>query len=158
MDSNKEQANAFRWAARAAAAPLRDDKRDYPILPKPEVVLLLDTTGHILRASARYPGDRLGKITFERGRSAHDVLHPGCDGTDCRFTRNWQSAWASHKSGLPVEWPFSSRAYGLDFTLRLQAVSYACSVLFGDAVHSYEDCSVLFIQDNALNETASSRG
>ena len=139
MHSRKEQSDVI---ASSGADP------DYVILPKPEVVLLLDPTGHILRTSAKYPGERLNNLTFERGRSAHDVLHSGCDGADCRFLHTWRTAWAAHKSGLPVEWPYTSEARELYLTLRLQAVSYACGVLFGTTVHNYDNCSVLFVRDD----------
>ena len=148
MAGMKEQSGVSGWPNGVAPAPFRNAETDYHILPRPEVVLLLDTTGHIVRVSAKYPGKRLDRLTFERGRSAHDVLHPGCDGSGCRFVRHWRAAWAAHKSGLPIEWSFVSKTGKLDLTLRLQAVSYACSVLYGAAVHSYEDCSVLFVRDN----------
>lgn len=147
MISRKEQSSTTR-VAQDVAADRRDTRPVYPILPRPEVVLLLDATGHILRASAKYPGEHLDKLSFERGRSAHYVLHPGCVESDCRFVRAWRAAWAAHKSGLPVEWPFVSGANDLDLTLRLQAVSYSFGILFGADVLSYEDCSILFVRDN----------
>ena len=149
MQSRKEQPDKAAGVEPAPAVTSRGADPDYLILPRPEVVILLDPTGHILRTSAKYPGERLGNLTFERGRSVHDVLHSGCDGSNCAFERAWRAAWAAHRSGLPVEWsPALSDPRGLNLALRLQAVSYACGVLFGATVHAYDDCSVLFVRDN----------
>jgi signal transduction histidine kinase len=117
------------------------------LLPTPEVVLLLDPAGQILEGSDKFAGERLGQLSFAKRQTAHNALHPGCDGHNCELSADWQRAWTAHKSGLPVEWFFRSRSDGACFKLRLQSVGYACSVLFGDAIHSYDDCSVLFIQD-----------
>jgi signal transduction histidine kinase len=74
-------------------------------------------------------------------------MHPDCDSGECDFVVDWQSAWTSHKVGLPVEWFIAPRNGEMPLKLRLQPVDYACGVLFGDAVNGYDDCSVLFIQD-----------
>jgi len=113
----------------------------------PEVILLLNPAGRIVQCSEKFPGERLSQFDFAGNFTVHEVLHAGCDGSDCQLADNLASAWTSHISGLPVEWHFVSQAKDLTLRLRLQPVNYACSVLFGGTVHRYDDYSVLFIQD-----------
>lgn len=151
-DSKEEAPACVPWVS-GSFPGLETGEVDEPILPTPEVILLLDTSERILSSSAGYAGERLVKLRFGKGLTVHDVLHPGCDGSNCELSQNWQKAWAAHKSGLPVEWTFVSRSTDSKMKLRLQPVSYACAVLFGDAVNQFDDCSVLFIQDTSAEQT-----
>ena len=117
------------------------------MLPVPEVVLLLDSHGCIVRSSGRYAGPRLVDIDFAPGSTVHAALHPGCDESDCMLMASWVRAWKSHEAGLPVEWEFASRASDWFLKLRLQPAHYACGVLYGDRPNEFDDCSVLFIED-----------
>lgn len=122
-------------------------------LPTPEVLLLVDTRGRIIKCSDKFSGDRLNQFIFRKSLTAHDVLHPGCDNGGCDFLSDWRSAWTAHKSGLPVEWFIVPRGGELSLKLRLQPVDYACGVLFGDAVSGFDDCSVLFVQDHSASNS-----
>lgn len=129
--------------------------RRRPLLPAPEVVLLLDSTGRIARSSIHFAGERLSRFEYANGHNVHDVFHEGCD-DDCELKKTLQRAWTSHQSGLPVEWLWLSPRSDLSLKLRLQPVSYACGVLFGDSICSYDDHSVLFVQDlDPLRDNAS---
>lgn len=128
--------------------------RRRPLLPVPEVVLLLDAKGQVVRVSSRYAGDRLAGLCFQDAFSIHEVFHPDCEDTDCELLKTWRRAWESHRSGLPVEWLWLSPRSDASLKMRLQAVSYACGVLFGDSVRSYEDHSVLFVQDLSASGAA----
>jgi signal transduction histidine kinase len=134
----------YETAARGSWSLLNNRR---PLLPFPEVILLLDPAGRIVQNSHRFPGERLSRFEFAPELILHDVLHGGCDGSVCQLADNWAAAWTAHKSGLPVEWYFASQAMDLALRLRLQPVSYACAILFGGSVHRYDDHSVLFIQD-----------
>jgi signal transduction histidine kinase len=107
----------------------------------------VDTGGRIIKYSDKFAGDRLKQFEFRKSLTAHEVIHPDCDSGDCDFLVDWQSAWTAHGSGLPVEWFIAPQSGEMPLKLRLQPVDYACGVLFGDAVSSYDDCSVLFVQD-----------
>jgi len=146
MTSNKivSDHTGYEAAARVLWGALNERR---PMTPMPEVTLLLDPAGRIVEQSARFPGERLSQFNFDRHLTFHDVLHAGCDGSDCHLADNFASAWASHASGLPVEWFFVSQAKEIALRLRIQPVNYACSVLFGGTVHRYDNHSVLFIQD-----------
>ena len=129
--------------------------RRRPLLPVPEVVLLLDSAGRIVRASSRYGSDRLAEHRFDDAPGIHEVFHPDCNDSDCELLKTWRRAWQSHRSGLPVEWLWLSTKSDMSLKMRLQAVSYACGVLFGDSLCSYADHSVLFVQDLSATKTAS---
>jgi signal transduction histidine kinase len=146
MTSNKivSDHTGYEAAARVLWGALNERR---PMTPMPEVTLLLDPAGRIVERSAKFPGERLSQFSFARNLTFHDVFHASCDGSDCHLADNFDSAWASHASGLPVEWFYVSQAKEIALRLRLQPVNYACSVLFGGTVHSYNDHSVLFVQD-----------
>jgi signal transduction histidine kinase len=121
--------------------------RKRPLLPVPEVTLLLDSHGRIVRASDAHAGNRLGDLPYDEGRDVHSVFHRDCAGVNCDFVDNWGRAWMAHRSGLPIEWLHLSEDSHVVVKLRLQPVLYACGALFQDVVESYEAHSILFIQD-----------
>ncbi len=120
---------------------------DKSLRPLPEVILLLDECGRIRRVSNRYAGEHLQEISFAAGATPHEALHPGCDGDDCNFYANWLHAWQSQDSGLPVEWLLHYRAADTLLRIRLQPVSYACSVLYQEVHQDDASHSIMFIQD-----------
>jgi signal transduction histidine kinase len=122
-------------------------RADKSFRPLPEVILLLDECGRICTVSDRYPGKHLRKLKFAKGATPHEALHPGCDGDGCDFYSNWQHAWQSRESRLPVEWLVHSRAADTLLRFRLQPVSYACGALFEEALRDFAANSVMFIQD-----------
>jgi signal transduction histidine kinase len=130
-----------------AAARFNLDTR--PMLPMPEVALLLDASGAILEVSASYSGERLCKLNFAKGLDIHEVLHPGCADQECEFLARWRQARSAHNAGLPIEWLFAAHGTETVLKFRLQNVSYACGVLFGQSVEAFGDCSVLFVQDTS---------
>lgn len=118
-----------------------------PMLPTPEVALLLDAAGAIFKVSDSYSGKRLSNFDFAKGLDIHEVLHPGCADRECEFLAKWRQAWSAHNAGFPIEWPFAAHETETILKFRLQKVSYACGVLFGHSVDTFGDCSVLFVQD-----------
>jgi signal transduction histidine kinase len=113
----------------------------------PEVILLLDECGRICSVSDRHPGKHLEQINFETGATPHEALHPDCDGDDCDLYKSWLNARQSRHSELPVEWLLHSRAADTLLRFRLQPVSYACGVLYKEALRDFAGNSVLYIQD-----------
>lgn len=123
--------------------------RRRPLLPTPEIVLLLDSHARIAKVSAAYAGDRLAGIDFAIGSTVHEALHPNCSDDACDFQGACDTAWSAHSSGVPVEWLYLSKDTEGALKLRLQPVGYACGVLFGDSVQDYGEYSVMFVQDLA---------
>ena len=123
--------------------------RKRPLIPVPEVTLLLDRNGHVVRQSARHAGELLQGLPWAQSLTVHDAFHTECVDPNCEFLRSWRSAWKAHNAGLPVEWLFLSDVSPAVVKLRLQPVSYACQMLFGADIDRYSDHSVLFIQDLA---------
>lgn len=128
-------------------AGLRGATRDHVVRPAPEVVLLLDKSGRIIRSSGTRSGERLKSFSFDPGKTVHEALHPDCDDQDCSFDSHWRRAWQEHQTGMPTEWFVLSRGTQVGLRLRLQPVNYACGVLFGEVRQRYVDCSVLFVRD-----------
>lgn len=126
--------------------------RRRPLLPVPEIAVLLDAKSRFVRVSSKYAGNRLPELHFEEDLSVHEVFHPDCKDPECKLLKTWLRAWESHRSGLPIEWLWLSPRSQLSLKMRLQTVSYACGVLFGDSVYSYADHSVLFVQDLSAPE------
>ncbi|WP_405225350.1 sensor histidine kinase [Lentisalinibacter sediminis] len=125
--------------------------------PVPEIVFLLDADGRIVRWTAPHPGPRLGELNLLAGMSIHDALHPGCRKERCRLTASFSDAWATHLSGLPVEWLFASNTLEGVLKLRLQPVAYACGEFFGEAVACHAAHSVLFMLDITVGYRAAER-
>ena len=121
--------------------------RHRPLLSVPEVTLLLDAQGQIVRVSDIHAGDRLGDLPYEEGRDVHSVFHRDCEGVNCSFLDNWVRAWMAHRSGLPVEWLYLSEDSNVVVKLRLQPVMFTCGALFTETVEAYDTHSILFIQD-----------
>lgn len=126
-----------------------------PLRPVPEVVLLLDPAGRVLRWSARHAGPRLGELEIRNRAHPHDILHPGCSASDCELWTSWREAWDVQEAGLPVEWLHVGHALEGVLKLRLQPVDYACGALFSNALEGYSDCRVLFVSDVGAAYTTS---
>ncbi len=117
-----------------------------PLRAVPQLVLLLDQTGLIARASTRSAGARLGEIDCRPGHGVHDALHPGCDGT-CALSADWQRAWQVHHGDLAVEWEVQPESGRVGLKLRLEPMRHSLGDLFGPAVRGVGSCSVLFVQN-----------
>jgi two-component sensor histidine kinase len=117
-----------------------------PLRAVPQLVLLLDQTGLIARASTHSAGARLGEIDCRAGRSVHDALHPGCDGS-CALSVDWARAWQVHHGDLAVEWEVQPESGRVGLKLRLEPMRHALGDLFGSAVRGIGSCSVLFVQN-----------
>ena len=118
-----------------------------PLLPAPEIMLLLDTRGRIVRRSDRHAGERLNNIPLHEGVDVHRAFHPKCAAEDCDFLEDWRRAWMGHRSGLPVEWLYLADDSDFVAKLRLQPVSYMCGVLFAGSIDDFAAHSVLYVQD-----------
>ena len=125
--------------------------------PVPELVFLLDGEARIVRWTGPHPGPRLGELPLRAGMTIHDALHPGCGHHACRLATAFSEAWETHRSGLPVEWLFSSARLDGVLKLRLQSVAYVCGALFGKVVSCYESHSILFMHDITVGYRAAVR-
>lgn len=118
-----------------------------PLIATPEIIALLDSAGCFVRHSANHADELLQELSFCKGQDVHSTIHPDCDNRTCEFVANWNKAWELHRLGTPVEWLHLSATSNTVLKLRLQPVSYACSTIFDRQIESFDDCSVLFIQN-----------
>jgi PAS domain S-box-containing protein len=58
----------------------------------PELVLLCDDRGRIIRANRTVEAWNLGRVAEMKGRGVHEFLHSDCPGTDCYLNAFWQQA------------------------------------------------------------------
>jgi|GEM_PF-3822733 signal transduction histidine kinase len=133
-------------ASRAGAGSSVSQFVGGPLRAVPQLVLLLDQTGLIARASTRSAGARLGEIDCRAGRTVHDALHPGCDGT-CTLSTDWARAWQVHHGDLAIEWEVEPEAGRVGLKLRLEPMRHALGELFGAAVRGVGSCSILSVQN-----------
>ena len=140
-----------REAELRARVPFLNLKR--PLLPAPEVTLLLDSKARIVRVSAGHAGEKLRRIPFVEGGDVHKAFHPDCNVQNCKFVEDWEQAWISHRSGLPVEWLYLADDSDIVVKLRLQPVSFMCGQLFADRIENFASHSVLFVQDLSQPES-----
>lgn len=118
-----------------------------PLVATPEIIALLDSAGCFVRQSAKHADELLKGLSFCEGQDVHSTIHPDCDNRTCEFIANWNKAWELHRLGTPVEWLHLSATSNTVLKLRLQPVSYACSTIFDKQIESFDNYSVLFIQD-----------
>jgi len=69
----------------------------------PQVVLLLDTSAHVLSVNRGLAGTAFSGLKASNDIELHDQLHPDC-GADCRFNDLWRKAWRSLSATDGVEW------------------------------------------------------
>jgi PAS domain S-box-containing protein len=67
----------------------------------PELILLCDDQGQIIRANRTVEAWGLGPVVGVKGLGVHDLLHPGCADVVCYFRSFWEQAWkdvSEHRS------------------------------------------------------------
>lgn len=69
----------------------------------PEIILLLDGNGHIVRANRAVEGWGLGRVLEIKGREMHALLHPGCIDADCYLDAFWGHSRTVLAQGKPAE-------------------------------------------------------
>ena len=69
----------------------------------PQLVCLLDESGHILRANRTVERWGLGKVAEVRGRKMHELLHPNCREANCNQRAFWETAFDLVEKGEPAE-------------------------------------------------------
>lgn len=144
MSENDMAARYQRDAALRARAPFLN--LNSPPNATPEVAVLLDARGCVLRHDETHPDARLPNLSFPVGQDIHSVFHPDCGNRECEFLGNWNAAWNTHRSGVPVEWiHHSDGSHGL-LKIRLQPVAYARGVLFDGDIEDPGNDSVMFIR------------
>jgi signal transduction histidine kinase len=86
----------------------------------PNLICLLDGSGHLLRVNRVVERWELGSIADALGRDLHTVLHAGCTVEACHLRELLRSGWMSLQGGGPAEFqvrdPILGRA--LQVTLR----------------------------------------
>jgi PAS domain S-box-containing protein len=120
----------------------------------PQIVCLLDSQGRILRANRALERWGLGSVAEVKGRSFHDLLHPGCSTANCYLDGFWQRTLvALHNGeyiGCQAEDPILKRH--LDLQVHMQHVQVGDRVSPGNhfAVAVVADITELKAGEKAL--------
>lgn len=69
----------------------------------PEIILLLDGDGCVVRANRAVEGWGLGRVLEIRGYAMHDLLHPGCTESDCYLNAFWRRSFTILAQGQSAE-------------------------------------------------------
>jgi len=59
----------------------------------PQLMCLLDENGLVIRANRTLEAWGLGDVTSVRGKSVHEVIHPGCDHRNCTLKARFEGLW-----------------------------------------------------------------
>jgi PAS domain S-box-containing protein len=68
-----------------------------------QLVSLVDHDGRVVRANWTVARWGLAKVTQVKGKSFHELLHPGCTDPDCYLKAFWSQSVAQLVQGHPVE-------------------------------------------------------
>jgi len=85
----------------------------------PQLICLIDASGHVLRANRTLETWGLGKVTMIRGTPVHDMLHPGCRDSRCSLRANWMRAWRQGQDSEGWECDYQDESSGRPLHLRL---------------------------------------
>lgn len=75
----------------------------------PQLVCLLDESGHILRANRTVERWGLGQVADVRGKKMHELLHASCHDVHCALKKFWESASILAEIGKPAEYQIEDR-------------------------------------------------
>jgi PAS domain S-box-containing protein len=70
----------------------------------PQLILLLDAQGFILRANRTVERWNLEQVTHVKGQNIHELIHSGCTDSTCYFATIWQKTWQELTSGQSAEY------------------------------------------------------
>jgi len=59
----------------------------------PQLVCLLDESGHVIRANRTLETWGLGDVTSVKGKQVHEVLHPDCNDWSCSLKNKCEEMW-----------------------------------------------------------------
>ena len=108
----------------------------------PQLILLLDEEGRLIRANRSRAGSRLSLILNTKGQEVHKLVHEMCSG-DCAFNIRWGKSWHELQHQDLLEWEVEDTLLDKVFRLSLRRL------LHGDAppVEADTGHAVLMITD-----------
>ena len=88
-----------------------------------QLVCLLDEEGRIVRGNRTVARWGLAQVTQVKGKHFHELLHPGCRGSDCYLNTCWNQAWTKLKQGQPIECEAEDKILNRYLNLQLRPIS-----------------------------------
>ncbi len=74
-----------------------------------ELVFLIDNQGSVIRSNRAVESWHLGSVLNVKGRTMHEILHPGCINPECIFTALLPRVWEKPNQNRAVKWEFPDR-------------------------------------------------
>ncbi|HUL37050.1 MAG TPA: GAF domain-containing protein [Thermodesulfobacteriota bacterium] len=74
-----------------------------------ELVFLIDNRGFVIRSNRAIESWRLGSVLNVRGRTIHEILHPGCVNPQCVFIALLPRVWEKLNQNRTIRWEFPDR-------------------------------------------------
>ena len=118
------------------------DPQELSVESLPQLILLLDEEGRLIRANRSRAGSRLSLILNTKGQEVHKLVHEMCSG-DCAFNISWGKSWHELQHQDLLEWEVADTLLDKVFRLSLRRL------LHGDAppVEAETGHAVLMITD-----------
>jgi PAS domain S-box-containing protein len=85
----------------------------------PQLVVLLDAHGHVIRTNRTLEKWKLGKVNTIQGVNVHDMLHPSCKDWSCRLRSFCEQMWQQLGSDDQGEYVFYDHRLDRDLQFRL---------------------------------------
>jgi len=80
----------------------------------PQLVCLLDESGHVIRANRTLEAWGLGDVTSVKGKQIHDMLHPDCNDWSCSLKNKCEEMWKELVDTEYVECGYHDSSMGRD--------------------------------------------
>jgi two-component system CheB/CheR fusion protein len=78
----------------------------------PHLIFLIDNQGCILRTNRMVEQWNLGQVVHLKGKSLHELMHPGCADSACCLRNFWLRAWEELSYNRPSECEVNDRIMG----------------------------------------------
>lgn len=143
--SQKQSDSSKGYASRSQAPGQGGRIRQLQSLP--EIQMLVDGNGLVLKVTSDYAGERLRHVKYSAVASVHEVFHPECQDAACTFALAWRAAWDRHRTGSKAEWEIEDPANGIVLRMRLRWMARLGQGADDDAQCMQDRISVLTLKD-----------
>jgi PAS domain S-box-containing protein len=88
----------------------------------PQLICLMDSQGHILRANRTMERWNLAQVVNVKGQKIHELFHPRCTDPNCYLRNFWPQAWGELACGRSTELEVEDRAMERHLLIQVQPI------------------------------------